>query len=70
MVNEKGDIAVDFDGFIDQTCLLEERKLKEKLLKYGVCLIERNKKQKLEDHKYRLNFQNERYLKGTKKVTI
>ncbi|MBM4305281.1 MAG: hypothetical protein FJ123_00965 [Deltaproteobacteria bacterium] len=42
IVDHKGNILADFDGFGGTECLEAERQLQDKLLKYGVQISERN----------------------------
>lgn len=41
IVDQKGNIITDFDGFRGEDCLGAERQLRDKLLKYGVQISER-----------------------------
>lgn len=41
IVDERGNIVADFDGFRGGDCLGAERQLRDKLLKYGVQISER-----------------------------
>ncbi len=41
IVDLKGNIVADFDGFRGEDCLGAERQLRDKLLKYGVQILER-----------------------------
>lgn len=41
IVDERGNIITDFDGFRGEDCLGTERQLRDKLLKYGVQISER-----------------------------
>lgn len=41
IVDHKGNILADFDGFEGTDCLEAERELQDKLLKYGVQISER-----------------------------
>jgi hypothetical protein len=41
IVDERGNIIADFDGFRGEDCLGAERQLRDKLLKYGVQISER-----------------------------
>lgn len=41
IVDERGNIITDFDGFKGEDCLGAEWQLRDKLLKYGVQISER-----------------------------
>lgn len=41
IVDERGNIIADFDGFRGEDCLGAERQLRDRLLKYGVQISER-----------------------------
>jgi hypothetical protein len=41
IVDEKGNITADFNDFAGESCIQEEKRLRDKLLKYGVSINER-----------------------------
>lgn len=41
IVDERGNIIADFDGFRGEDCLGAERQLRDRLLRYGVQISER-----------------------------
>jgi hypothetical protein len=62
IVDERGNIIADFDGFRGEDCLGAERHLRDRLLKYGVKISERKAVLKGDGESTEQRIKQRRYL--------
>jgi len=62
IVDERGNIMADFDGFKGEDCLGAERQLRDKLLKYGVQISSRKASLKEDNERVESRIKERRFL--------